>query len=405
MIQSHYHLTLRHVLYPRDFTDRTLFLGEVVLLNLSCYSADVYLWSMAPKSEAPVGPQEMKNSTLFSKFPLNNSGCLAATSVPLWWENQKNEIRINSWEDLTDGGTDELKRLGQLVAVNAEKNITLAGMHYPDSRHLTITSLGNISDSRRKPCVDALLMLKIMDALTVALGVDEGTMSVQQAKWNPHKDLRTMLTSSRGLADWRSLVLQAQLWRTRSEEGILLSTSWQRPNFSVEEERLWCDILSFQEQCGQERKANWARIVQHFECVAWELRYQIWEKEEDWAGDTGYLFKLRQLAKAHNYNQAQWQEIEEMLTNMAKNRHSFKRQLAAAFAVSPLVLLRGVEACPPLFESLLIYNIPIGPSLWCALNWLSHGIDGINIRPFLDKIRILAHFGLPQATGWVRGWY
>ncbi|PBK97145.1 hypothetical protein ARMGADRAFT_1026735 [Armillaria gallica] len=52
-----------------------------------------------------------------------------------------------------------------------------------------------------------------------------------------------------------------------------------------------------------------------------------------------------------------------------------------------------------------IYNIPIGPSLWCALNWLSHGIECINIRPFSDKIRILAHFGLPQATGWVRGWY
>ncbi len=29
--------------------------------------------------------------------------------------------------------------------------------------------------------------------------------------------------------------------------------------------------------------------------------------------------------------------------------------------------------------------------------------DGINIRLFSDKFRILAHFGLPQATGWVMG--
>ncbi len=36
----------------------------------------------------------------------------------------------------------------------------------------------------------------------------------------------------------------------------------------------------------------------------------------------------------------------------------------------------------------------IAPRIGCAM-----ALNAINIRPFSDKIRILAHLGLPQATG------
>ncbi|KAK0437782.1 hypothetical protein EV421DRAFT_1738745 [Armillaria borealis] len=41
----------------------------------------------------------------------------------------------------------------------------------------------------------------------------------------------------------------------------------------------------------------------------------------------------------------------------------------------------------------------------CAQKQLCPAIDDINIRLFLVKMGIQAHLGLPQATGWVRGWY
>ncbi len=64
---------------------------------------------------------------------------------------------------------------------------------FPESRERTLGSLSKISEPRRKPCVDALLMLKIMDVLTVALGHEERHIyALDTSKWTIHHDLQTV---------------------------------------------------------------------------------------------------------------------------------------------------------------------------------------------------------------------
>ncbi len=63
----------------------------------------------------------------------------------------------------------------------------------PESRKRTLGRLSNFSEPRRKPCVDALLMLKIMDVLTVALGHEERHIyALDTGKWTIHQDLKTV---------------------------------------------------------------------------------------------------------------------------------------------------------------------------------------------------------------------
>ncbi len=62
----------------------------------------------------------------------------------------------------------------------------------------------------------------------------------------------------------------------------------------------------------------------------------------------------------------QWINIEHLLRGEGgKGRLSFKRHLAAAFCISPITLLRGVDACPPLFESLVVSIKLLRPQNTC----------------------------------------
>lgn len=78
-----------------------------------------------------------------------------------------------------------------------------------------------------------------------------------------------------------------------------------------EDDHLWCDILSLQEQSVHDKKAHWAKVVQSFERAAWEMRFLIWvisdytssfhpfddptysqEKDDKVFQEHGYLHKL-----------------------------------------------------------------------------------------------------------------
>ncbi len=67
-------------------------------------------------------------------------------------------------------------------------------LHFPDSRDRTLPSLWAFAEARRKPCVDALLMARIMDVLTVTLGHQEKSSAriTETKDWNPHKDMKTV---------------------------------------------------------------------------------------------------------------------------------------------------------------------------------------------------------------------
>ncbi len=68
------------------------------------------------------------------------------------------------------------------------------------------------------------------------------------------------------------------------------------------------------------------------------------------------------LAKTRGMEDGQWVNIEHLLRGEGgKGRFSFKRHLAAAFCISPITMLRGVDACPPLFDSLVVSIGLLGP--------------------------------------------
>ncbi len=68
------------------------------------------------------------------------------------------------------------------------------------------------------------------------------------------------------------------------------------------------------------------------------------------------------LAKTRGMEDGQWVNIEHLLCSEGgKGRFSFKCHLAAAFCISPITMLRGVDACPPLFDSLVVSIGLLGP--------------------------------------------
>lgn len=103
-----------------------------------------------------------------------------------------------------------------------------------------------------------------------------------------------------------------------------------------------------------------------------------------------YHFLFCSVVTKHGLDETQWQEIEHSLLESNGKSHariSYKRQLAAFFGVSALTLLRGVEACPPLFDSLIV-----GISLPC-----------INIR-YLMPNSLLCMFICTQNHLYSRMW-
>ncbi|PBK98512.1 hypothetical protein ARMGADRAFT_1026502 [Armillaria gallica] len=306
---------------------------------------------MPPAVEGPVNAQEMKNGPLFTEFPLQNPTCLHADSFETWWQAQelannptgephRDQSHLSIIGVPIEGSPERIgamRDLGRLIASTVDRNTSLAGLMFPESRTRTLGRLAHYSEARRKPCVDALLMLKIMDALTVTLGQEERTTyDLDTTKGTIHKDLQTT-------------------WRLKAEQTSQPVRHTRPTNLMDQDERLWCDILSLQEQSVHDKKAHWAKVVQSFERVAWEMRFLIWEKDEDVFEEHGYLYKLRKVANQHGIDQSQWQEIEHLLRGNSGGGGctSYKRQLAAVFGVSALTLLRGVEACPPFFDCLV----------------------------------------------------
>ncbi len=120
-----------------------------------------------------------------------------------------------------------------------------------------------------------------------------------------------MLGSSRGLGNWTAILNNAQAWRQKAEQ-IPQPIRHTRPtDLMDEDDRLWCDILSLQEQSVHDKKAHWAKVVQSFERAAWEMRFLIWvssdyassfhpsddpthsqEKDDEVFQEHGYLQKL-----------------------------------------------------------------------------------------------------------------
>ncbi|PBK88918.1 hypothetical protein ARMGADRAFT_1033531 [Armillaria gallica] len=86
---------------------------------------------------------------------------------------------------------------------------------------------------------------------------------------------------------------------------------------SNEDEQLWWDLLSFEAQSQHNQCANWAKVVQGFK-------------------------------RKNNRHPCKLQ------CERGKKHFSFKYHLIAAFCISPITILHGVDACSPLFDSLVV---------------------------------------------------
>ncbi|KAK0431482.1 hypothetical protein EV421DRAFT_1743083 [Armillaria borealis] len=128
---------------------------------------------MTTKPEAPVSAQELKSSNLFHTFPISNQTCLDSLSFQDWWRVVVQE-RPEGWPKLALVDTSTVHGLEHQITDIHELG-QAAGTHSPKSRSHALASLRRFADARRKPCVDTLLMVRIMDMMSVMLGYQEGS--------------------------------------------------------------------------------------------------------------------------------------------------------------------------------------------------------------------------------------
>ncbi|KAK0226818.1 hypothetical protein EDD85DRAFT_958587 [Armillaria nabsnona] len=65
--------------------------------------------------------------------------------------------------------------------------------------------------------------------------------------------------------------------------------------FTDDERRLYGDLHTLLESSRLRKSGKWLKTVELFQNVAWELRYQIWEYEDQWNTEDGYLYHLHHL--------------------------------------------------------------------------------------------------------------